>query len=79
MNESCRSTRSSSLNHKYGASIRPYADFSNRQTSRSFRFIAFMSSGTGSIAIVRFSWVLPCRKAALMSKDLRVHSKEAII
>ena len=64
-------------NQRYGASIKPYADFTSLHTSLGLRFMAFTSSGTGSTAILRSSWVLPWRKAALMSKDPSVQSIEA--
>ena len=76
--ESCLRTRSSSLNHKNGASIRPYADFSRRHISFSLSLIALASSGTGSNPIFRPSCVFPCKNAAFISKEVRVHLMEAI-
>ena len=69
---------SSSVYHKKGASIKPYAGFTSLQTSLGLRFIAFTISGTGSTAISLSSCVLPCRNAALMSNDMSVHRMDAM-
>ena len=70
--------RSNSVNQRNGASISPYADFSNLHTSYDLSFMADTISGVGSIAITRSSWVLPCKKAASMSNDMSDQCMDAI-
>ena len=64
---------------RYGASIRPYAPLFSRQICWELNPMAFLSSGTGSIAIILSACGRPWRNAAFISKDLIFHECDAIV